>query len=250
MILDLSFPEGNSINDGIDKDIYLGEENKLILTSIDNLADRVMQLGAGCKLFKSDLARGYRQMYMCPGSIHWLGYVYNGQFYLDVTLSMGSRSSARCCQMVTSAVVFIYTKWGFFAVNYLDDLGAAEAAEKAERAFQQLCDLLAQFGPREAWEKTVLPSTLMVFLGIEVNSITLTLSIPADKWKEIQKLLSKWISKESATLKEVQQLAGSLNFTCRCVKSGRIYLSRILNFLRIIPKKGRRAVPESVKNDV
>ena len=53
-----------------------------------------------------------------------------------------------------------------------------------------------------------------------------------------------------ASLKEVQKLAGSLNFTCRCVKSGHIYLSRILNFLRSLLKTGKREIPESVKHDV
>ena len=187
---------------------------------------------------------------MCPGSIHWLGYIYNGKFYFDVTLSMGSRSSARCCQMVTSAVVFIYTNKGFFAINYLDDLGSAELTHKAEEAFEELRQLLVQIGLKEAVEKTVPPCTVMVFLGIEVNSITLTLSIPLDKWNEIQGLLKTWIGKKSTNLKEVQQLAGLLNFACCCVKSGRVYLARILNFLRSLPKKGSRKIPVSVLHDV
>ena len=41
LILDLSFPHGNSINDGIDKDDYLGLEEKLVLPSIDKRAERV-----------------------------------------------------------------------------------------------------------------------------------------------------------------------------------------------------------------
>ena len=59
MILDLSFPEGNSINEGINKDLYFGMEEKLVLPSIDALADRVMELGPGCKLFKIDLSHSY-----------------------------------------------------------------------------------------------------------------------------------------------------------------------------------------------
>ena len=77
---------------------------------------------------------------------------------------MGSRSSASCCQMVTSAVVFIYTEWGFFAINYLDDLGSAESPDRAEQAFQKLHELLAEFRLREALEKCVLSTTAMVFL--------------------------------------------------------------------------------------
>ena len=127
LILDLSFPQGNSINDGIPKDEYLGVEGKLSLPSVDQLAEKVAQIGIGAKIFKIDLSRAYRQIFNCPSSINWLGYIYNGKFYFDCTLSMGSRYSARCCQRVTSAVVYIFkTKYGHFAINYLDDLGGAE----------------------------------------------------------------------------------------------------------------------------
>ena len=250
MILDLSMPRGNSVNDGISKDCYLGEWDKLKLPSVDALADRVMKLGRGCKLFKVDLFRSYHQFFLDPASINVLGFVYEGKFYFDCTLSIGSRSSARCCQRVTSAVVYIFTKEGYFAINYLDDLGSAEESSRADVAFQTLQDILVQFGLKEAFEKSVAPNTVMIFLGIEVNTVLLTLSIPEQKWNEIKEVLKVWLAKRGASLKETQSLAGLLNFACRCVRPGRVYLARILNFLRTLPKSGRRWVPVSVKEDV
>ena len=143
---------------------------------------------------------------------------------------MGSRSSARCCQRVTSAVVYIFCKWGFFAINYLDDLGSAEEESKAERSYNTLLELLHTIGLKEATNKCSPPNTVMIFLGIQVDTLLLTITIPQEKWQEIITLAKKWLNKRTATLKEVQQLAGSLNFACRCVKSGRVYLSRILNY--------------------
>ena len=163
---------------------------------------------------------------------------------------MGSKSSAKCCQKVSSAVVFIFTKWNYFAINYLDDLGGCDTAERAEEAYDRLQFLLNSFGLKIATEKSVAPCTLMVFLGIEVNTVLLTLSIPADKWTEIQEELKAWLKKKVANLKQVQRLAGLLNFACRCIKSGCIYLSRILNFLRTLPKQGFRPIPPLVKHDV
>ena len=250
LILDLSYPEGNSINCGIDKDWYLGEESKLTLPSMDQLAEQVMKLGPNCKVFKVDLQRGYRQFFVDPAAIPWLAYCFEGKIFLDCSLSMGSRSSARCCQMVTSAVVFIHTKNGYFAINYLDDLGGAETSERAEEAFQHLRQILINMGLQEAASKTVAPCTIMVFLGIEVNTITLTLTIPMEKWEEIQKVLKKWEKMERATKKQVQKLAGLLNFACRCVRSGRIYLSRILNYLRTFNGNESRMVTTDVKKDI
>ena len=98
LILDLSYPSGFSINDGIHKDIYLGEWAKLKLSSLDQFAEKVMELGAGCKMFKVDLSRGYKKIYIDPVDIEKMGFTLNSKFYFDCTLSMGSRSSARCCQ--------------------------------------------------------------------------------------------------------------------------------------------------------
>ena len=250
LILDLSFPEGNSINSGIDKDFYLDEFSKLTLPSIDHLADRVVQLGRGCKVFKIDLQRGYRQFLIDPKDLQWLGYFFMGNYLFDCSLSMGSKSSAKCCQRVTSMVVFIHAKSGFFVINYLDDLGGAEDADTADQAFDNLRSILRSIGLQEAVNKTVFPCTLMVFLGIEVNTINLTLTIPQDKWSEIQQVLSSWQDRTSATKKQVQKLAGILNFACRCVRSGRIYLSGVLNFLRSFGTSNQMKVSHEVYEDV
>ena len=250
LILDLSYPEGNSINSGIDKDCYLESDEKLTLPSIDRLTDQIMKLGPNCKVFKIDLLKGYRQFWVDPADISWLGYVFENEYFFDCSLSMGSKSSARCCQMVTTAVVFVHTQHGYFAINYLDDLGGAEHADTAEAAFQNLRNILQQMGLQEAAHKTVAPCTLMVFLGIEVNTVTLTITIPPEKWSEIQELLRKWVSLSVVSKKQVQKLAGSLNFACRCVRSGRVYLSRILNFLRSFKKQDKLPITKEVRKDI
>ena len=250
LILDLSYPPGNSINDGIYKDWYLDEFYKLTLPSVDNLVERIMELGRSCQVFKVDLSRAYRQIFIDFSCVNLLGYVFNNELFYDCTLSMGSRSSARCCQRVSDCIVYIVTNDGNFAINYLDDIAGAEKAEKAQQAFLHLQRTLKNFGLKEALNKTVAPCTVMIFLGIEVNTVTLTISIPKEKWDEIMQLLSKWSEKQCASLKETQKLCGLLNFACRCVRAGRVYLSRILNFLRTLPKTGMLPIPTETKKDI
>ena len=250
LILDLSFPEGNSINDGIDKDWYLGEFQKLTLPSVDKLAERIMHLGAGCKVWKIDLVRAYRQIYLDPVSINKVGFVFDGMFLFDTTLSMGSQLSAKCCQRVTSVVVFIFTNQGFFAINYLDDLGSAETEECAQESFDRMLELLHMIDLKEAVSKSVALCMVMVFLGILVDTIRLTLSILEQKWTEMIDLAKSWLKKSHASLKQTQQLVGLLNFACHCVKSAQVYLSRILNYLCTLPRNGEVEIPPSVKLDI
>ena len=56
--MDLLFPHGNSINDGIPKDEYLGDSSKMTLPSVDQLAEKVASIRIGAKVFKIDSDKG------------------------------------------------------------------------------------------------------------------------------------------------------------------------------------------------
>ena len=66
--------------------------------------------------------------------------------------------------------------------------------------------------------------------------------------------MSSWLSKETATLKELQSLIGKLNYVAACVQPGRIFISRLLNWLRQINQNFSRYehvdVPCEVKKDL
>ena len=57
IILDLSFPEGNSVNDGEDKTKYLGEDRVLKFPTVDKLAEIMVSKGVGCLMSKRDLKK-------------------------------------------------------------------------------------------------------------------------------------------------------------------------------------------------
>ena len=58
----------------------------------------------------------------------------------------------------------------------------------------------------------------------------------------------EWDNKQLASKREVQSLVGKLNFVGFCVKPGRIFISRLLNWLRsIYSVEGKVLVPEFVK---
>ena len=51
---------------------------------------------------------------------------------------------------------------------------------------------------------------------------------------EIKMLVNEWFKFEKATLKQLQSLIGKLNFVAQCVKPARIFISRLLHWLREI----------------
>lgn len=61
VLMDLSFPPGQSVNSGIPSDTYLGEPFTLRLPGIDALLALICTKGPGCHIFKKDLSQAYRQ---------------------------------------------------------------------------------------------------------------------------------------------------------------------------------------------
>ena len=56
VIIDLSFPQGLSVNAGAVKDFYLDTPFTLKLPTIDTITNQVKALGRGCKLYKVDVS--------------------------------------------------------------------------------------------------------------------------------------------------------------------------------------------------
>ena len=102
IIMNLSYPfQSSSVNHSISKERYVqNEDMKVCYPTVDSLCDIIRRKSkkGKVKLYKRDLKRVYKQLFNCLGSIMWPGFSFRGLLYFDVTLSMGSRSAAYCCQ--------------------------------------------------------------------------------------------------------------------------------------------------------
>ena len=239
--MDLSFPEGLAVNEGIDKTTYLGVNVDWRLPTVDTLAQLMIKKGVGSLLFKCDLKRYYRQIFVDPSDTVKLGYYVNDMIYIDSTLPMGM-SSCYIAQRVSSIIPFIMQQRGYSAVNYIDDLGGVDSASKAELAFEELGNILAEIGILELVQKATPPSTKMVFLGILLDSESQTLSIDSERLKIIKSTVHFWLNKKTASLNELQKLVGLLSFAATCVREGCLFFSRILSV------KGSLCVKQTGRN--
>lgn len=83
IIVDLSFPNGTSVNDGIDPQNHLGRDISYSLPSITDLVTRIQSQGQHCYLWKADLTRAYRQIRSDPADAPLLGIRVGSKIYLD-----------------------------------------------------------------------------------------------------------------------------------------------------------------------
>ncbi len=63
-------------------------------------------------------------------------------------------------------------------------------------------------------------------------------------------LLGRWLNQESASKKQYQVPLGKLNFISACVRQGRIFVSRIISFMKTLPKFGSYKVQYQVRKDL
>ena len=146
MVHDLSFPESKSVNSGIPSDTYLQDEYQLWLPGISRLVDFIMQKGKGCKIFKRDLKRAFRQIPVDPNNIPLLGFQVDSEFYFHSVLPFGRGSCVMCCQRTTKAVVFILEQEDILVDVYIDYFFGAEEANKADYGFERIKEIFLQLG--------------------------------------------------------------------------------------------------------
>ena len=250
VILDLSFPVGSSVNDGIPKDSYMGFHINLTFPKVDEFAVRIFRLGTGCHMFKIDLSRYFRQIPLDPGDYSLIGYVVDGKIYFDKVLPMGMRSAPYIAQRITNAIAYIHRTMGYFLLNYINDFVGAEVKERIWEAYKALEQLLQELRVETAPEKLVPPTTRLEFLGITFDSDTMTMEISQEKMAEIKQELSTWLLKTRANRREVESLVGKLQFMAKCVKAGRIFLGRLIHWIRHMDRSQSYSVPVEARKDI
>ena len=251
VIVDLSWPEGGSVNEGVNDDIYVDGPARITLPTVDYMEARLLSLGEGAYMYKTDLARGYRQLRVDPSDWPLLGFQHGGATYLDVCPPFGLKSSAMCMQRTTEAIAHIHGQKGYLSRPYLDDFGGAERTQaQAGGALDTLQQIMRELGIVEAKHKICPPSQTMIWLGILFNSVEMTMTIPPEKMGEIMTTLDSWAGKTHATRTEMQSLLGLLQFVASVSPPTRIFTNRMLQNLRDTPRRGSETLSMGFKSDL
>ena len=251
VIVDLSWPEGASINDGIQSDWYLDRPASISLPTVDYMEQRLLSLGRGAYIYKTDLARGYRQLRVDPTDWPLLGFRHGGMYYMDLCPPFGLRTSALFMQRTSEAICHIHAKAGYRSRPYLDDFGGAESTlTEASAAMRTLQNIMRELGVQEAEHKACGPAQQIVWLGLLYDSIKMTISIPPAKMEEIMALLRDWRGRQRATLHQLQSLIGTLQFVAGVSPPTRIFTNRMLQCLREAHKHGSESLSWGFKRDL
>ena len=88
LILDLSSPDGHSVNNGIRKDSFTVQYMK-----VDDIIDGIMSLRRGTLLAKFDVESAYCIIPVHPNDLYLLGTQWQGNYLVVMALTFGSFSA-------------------------------------------------------------------------------------------------------------------------------------------------------------
>ena len=249
LILDLSQPSGDSVNDNIDK-----KEFPCNYTHFDAATDLCFRMGRGCYLTKIDIKHAYRLLPVRREDWPLLVYYHEGFYYVDLVLPFGGRSSASIFTSFADLVCWVLNnKFELLVIHYSDDflmftrsnlLLALDHLKRLKEAFRYLNVPVAE-------DKLVGPETNLPYLGIEIDTVAFTISIPNDKVDELMVQMPWWCGRRTCTLRELQSLNGKLNFFSKAIQPGRMFTRRLIDLTHTVNKPNHHiTITKDAREDI
>ncbi len=163
-------------------------------------------------------------------------------FFVDLCLPFGLRSSVNRFTQLSDTLSWIM-KHNYsinYSTHYLDDFFIAGPPRSNSCALdlQRTITLFKKLGVPLALDKTEGPTTCLTYLGIEIDSTSMQLRLPADKFKALLSLINTWINKKKCTKRDLLSLIGQLAFASKVIPSGRTFLRRLIDLSSSVSKLG------------
>ena len=218
----------------------MGEEYEFSFPKLDYFAHLILSLGKNCYLWKRDLSRFFLQLPLDPLEYSKVAFIWQGELLFFTSYIWGCRHAGMNGQRVTNLVSAIHRSLGlassclhrergcnsnclhlsdsfdiivneFNTLNYQDDFARCqESLDKCKLAFNTMGTLFEVLGLSESSDKSVSPTQVMTFLGVQFDTTTLEMRIDQVKCQELKFELSKWKQKTVANKIELQSILGKL----------------------------------------
>jgi len=204
-------------------------------------------------LGKVDLKSAYRSV-KCHNSDHpltGLQWTFTGDnlptYMYDAKLPFGHARSPKIFQQLSASVCSIMKcTYNVTCIAYLDDfLVIADSFSKCQRGIRLLIHTLRELGFNISWNKIEGPSQSLTFLGIVINTCSLSLAMPVKKQREFYELLLSFQNRKRASVKQLQSLCGKLNWACQMVKGGRTFVRRLIDSLSNVNNRNAKILLSS-----
>ena len=225
LVHDYSFPKFGSNSTSVNA--FIPEEAREVdIASFDSAIQLLLSLhnrdnNAKLYMYKLDVESAFRLLPVHPDDYHLMGMVWRGKFYVDLVVAFGIGSSCNIWERVAKLAEWITrTHYGVEClIHYVDDFFGVSCSNRLSQA--QLQAVRAAFrllGIPISEEKTVGPVERLIFLGIEIDTVSRTVRLDQERLTRVQSELAQWIGRSTASIHELQCIAGILCFCSRAIR--------------------------------
>ena len=226
LIHHLSFPEGSSINEQIDR-----EWASVTYATIEDAVNLVSATCHQAFMAKTDVKNAFRTVPLHPSVRNLFLFHWKDKFYVDLALPMGCSSSCFIFETLSTAVNWIAEKkLNIPMIHILDDFFLASVSKPiGSLQLNSFLELCLDIGLPMAPDKTFGPDNVLSFVGFEIDTIKQEIRLPFEKIEKMREKIQEFMARDKVTLREMQSLLGLLNFACRVVLPGRPFLRRLID---------------------
>jgi hypothetical protein len=234
LITNLSFPHGTSVNDFIEPSVCHVQYSKF-----DNAVDIVQRIGRSAYMAKADIKSAFNLCPIWPGDFGLLGIKTNAGYWVQKMLPMGASSSCYIFEKFATFIQWLVSKTANSQNidHLLDDFFMAGVSYfeclQLVYTFESIC---AELGVPLSEEKKIGPVTKLVYLGLELDSVSQTIKVPREKIEKANNALHLLAKSKKVRLKHFQSVVGLLNFICKAIPAGRAFNRRFYDAMSKVSK--------------
>ena len=235
LIVDLSSPENGSVNTGIEPELC-----SLHYLRLDEVLGAITQAGRGSQLAKMDIESAYRMIPVHPNDRPLLAVQWAGKIFYDTRLPFGLRSAPKIFTAVADALQWSFTRQGVtWVAHYLDDyitLGPPNSEVCGEN-LDRMLTTCRRLGVPVAPAKCAGPTSVLTFLGFELDTNCMVVRLPREKLQRTLALVREWMAKRACKKRELESLLGHLQHAATVIRAGRTFVRRLIELLAVFEKR-------------
>ena len=146
VILNLSYPSINSVNDRVTRNYFDGQQFLLKFPTVDHINDQIKATEDRVLLAKIDIARAFRNLHIDPADTFKFGLKWQNKYYLDVSAAFGWVHGSAAFQLTSDAICDAMRHKGRHVFSYNDDYILVSTEDMAHSHFAELYDLISDLG--------------------------------------------------------------------------------------------------------
>ncbi len=243
VILNLSAPEGLSVNDGIDAGRF-----PATMSSTEKWLTVLNKAGRCGVMTKIDWAAAYKHVAVRQQDMNLQWFQWLGKFFVEKCLVFGGASSAGIYDRLAKTVLDIVIRASGFpkdmVCQHLDDVCAAapagtELAENFDRMYAKVASQVGvQLAPRDDPDKSFSSSTTGVVFGVRYDTVAWTWGIPEEKMGKFGDQVRRILAEAEVRQDEIQSVVGRIINVKALVSGGRFNMDHLMRLQNLSERGG------------